>query len=310
MWTVMLGAGFVLLWSSGFIGATLGAGSAGAITVLAWRFLFAAALLLLWRRPKRAQLKSQVVVALLSQCCYLFGVYEAAALGVAAGTMALIAALQPIVSAVIDRATVRQWIGLGIGLAGVAVVVSGDLAGHPGTPWWAYLLPFGGMLTLVAGSLLGRRTRADVTDALVIQYATSAVVFTALAAATGTLTPPDNGRFWWAIAWVVVLPTFGGYTCYWLLLRRTSLTTVSTLLYLTPPTTMLLAWLMFGQQVTALGLLGLGICLTGVALVLVPAKLSYPRGMMATCSSPTSSTPPPSSPPRARARPRSRRWPG
>ncbi|TNC29626.1 DMT family transporter [Amycolatopsis alkalitolerans] len=308
MWTAALGAGFVLLWSSGFAGATLGAGSAGAVTLLAWRFAIAAALLLAWRRPKRAWLGSQIVVGLLSQCCYLFGVYEAAALGVAAGTTALVAALQPVVSAVIDRATRRQWIGLCGGLAGVAVVVSGDLSGHLGTPWWAYLLPFGGMLALVAGSLIGRGTKPGIADSLVIQCTTSAVLFTVLAAAIGMLTPPDSGRFWFAIGWVVVLPTFGGYGCYWLLLRRTSLTTVSTLLYLTPPTTMLLAWFMFGQQVTVLGLAGLGICLAAVALVLAPAKLSYPRGMMATCSSPTSSVPPPSSPPRARARPRSRRW--
>lgn len=308
MWTALLGLGFVLSWSSGFAGATLGADSAAAITLLAWRFLVAAALLLAWRRPKRANVLAQAGLGLLSQGCYLFGVYEAAALGVAAGTSALIAALQPVVAAAIGRARPRQWLGVGVGLAGVAVVVSGDLAGHPGTPWWAYLLPFGSMLALVAASLLERRASTDLADSLIIQCATSAVLFTGLAAATGTLAAPPSGRFWFAVGWVVVLSTFGGYGCYWLLLRRTSLTTVSTLLYLTPPTTMLLAWLMFGQEVTTQSLLGLGICVVAVALVLVPAKLSYPRGMMATCSSPTSSTPPPSWPPPARAGRRSRRW--
>jgi drug/metabolite transporter (DMT)-like permease len=74
-----------------------------------------------------------------------------------------------------------------------------------------------------------------------------------------------TGSFWFA-----VLSTFGGYGCYWLVLRRTSVTTVSSLLYLTPPATMLLAWLMFDQRVTVSGLLALTICLVAVALVLVP----------------------------------------
>ncbi|GAB2992390.1 DMT family transporter [Amycolatopsis acidiphila] len=310
MWTMLLGTGFVVLWSSGFVGATLGATSATAITLLAWRFLVAAGLLLAWHRPKRGSLALHAGLGLLSQGGYLFGVYEATELGVAAGTSALIAALQPIVSAVLaERVTPRQWTGLGAGLAGVAVVVAGDLSGHPGTPWWAYLLPFGGMLALVAASMIERRTRPDLADSLVVQCATSAVLFTGLAAVTGTLTPPASGTFWLAIACVVVLSTFGGYGCYWLLLRRTSLTTVSSLLYLTPPTTMLLAWLLFGQDITVRALLGLGICVVGVALVLVPGKMSVPRGMMTTCSSPTSSPPPRSSPPRARARRKSRRSP-
>lgn len=310
MWTVLLGAAFVLTWSSGFVGATLGTTSATAITLLAWRFLVAAALLLAWRRPRRGDLALHAVLGLLSQGGYLFGVYEAAELGVASGTSALIASLQPIVSAVLaDRVTPRQWLGLLGGLTGVAVVVSGDLSGHPGTPWAAYLLPFGGMLALVAASLVERRTRPDVADSLVVQSATSAVLFTGLAAVTGRLAPPASGTFWFAVGWVVVLSTFGGYGCYWLLLRRTSLTTTSSLLYLTPPVTMLLGWLMFGQRPTLAGLLGLGICVAGVALVLVPAKLSVPRGMMSACSSTRSSPPPRSWPPPGRARPRSRRSP-
>lgn len=286
------------MWSSGFVGATLGAMSATAITLLAWRFVVAAVLLLAWRRPKPGKIALQAGLGLLAQGGYLYGVYEAAELGVAAGTSALIAALQPIVAAVLgqvvlgERAGVRQWIGLLGGLAGVAVVVGGDVSGHSGAPWWAYALPFGAMLALVAASLIERRAKTDPGDSLVVQSATSAVLFTGLAAATGQLTPPSTGSFWFAVGWVVVLSTFGGYGCYWLLLRRTSLTTVSSLLYLTPPTTMLLAWLMFDQQLTARGLLGLAICLAAVALVLVPGKLSVPRGMMATCSSPTSSQPP------------------
>lgn len=320
MWTIMLGAAFVLMWSSGFVGAALGAAAGGAITLLAWRFLVAGAVLLAWRRrislsPK--QIAVQAGLGLLSQCGYLYGVYAAAEDGVAAGTSALIASLQPIVAAVLgqvvlsERAGVRQWLGLAGGLTGVLLVVGGDLSGHPGTPPAAYALPFAAMLALVAATLAERKAAPNVslTDSLVVQCLTSAALFTTLAAGTGRLAPPMTGSFWFAVVWVVALSTFGGYGCYWLMLRRTSVTTVSSLLYLTPPATMLLAWLMFGQRVTGRGLLGLLICLVAVGLVLLPRKLSPARGMMWACSSPTSSPPPRRWRPRVPARPRSRHRP-
>ncbi|WP_312871770.1 hypothetical protein [Amycolatopsis acididurans] len=147
-----------------------------------------------------------------------------------------------------ERAGPRRWIGLVIGLAGVALVVGGDLAGHPGTPVWAYALPFAAMLSLVAATLAERKTPpAPLADSLLVQCLT--------------------------------------------------------------PATMLLAWPMSGQHLTGRGLLGLLICLAGVALVLLPRKLSVGAGMMGPCSSPTSSPPPRRWRPPAPARARSPRSP-
>ncbi|OXM73164.1 MULTISPECIES: DMT family transporter [Amycolatopsis] len=303
---VVAGTGFVLFWSSGFVGATLGAHSGGAVALLAWRFLAAGLLLGAWwiirrrsMRPRDAAI--QAGLGVLSQGAYLYGVYAAADLGVAAGTSALIAALQPIVAVVLsqfvlgERAGALRWAGLVVGLAGVALVVSDDLSGRPGTPPLAYALPFLSMLALVAATLIERKTASAVPlwDGLVVQCVTSAVLFTGIAALTGDLTPPADPDFWVAVGWVVVFSTFGGYGCYWLVLRRSSVTTVSSLLYLTPPTTMVLAWLMFGDSITLRGLLGLVVCLGAVAVVLRPRKLSVGREMMSACSSPTSSQPPP-----------------
>ncbi|MEV5299504.1 DMT family transporter [Amycolatopsis methanolica] len=303
---VAAGAGFVLFWSSGFVGATLGARSGGAVSLLAWRFLAAGLLLGVWwvvrrraMRPRDAVI--QAGLGVLSQGGYLYCVYAAADLGVAAGTSALIAALQPIVAVVLsqcvlgERAGALRWAGLVGGLAGVALVVGDDLSGRPGTPPLAYALPFLAMLALVAATLIERKTASDVPlwDGLVVQCVTSAILFTGVAAATGQLVAPADPDFWFAVGWVVVLSTFGGYGCYWLVLRRSSVTTVSGLLYLTPPTTMILAWLMFDDTITLRGLLGLVVCLGAVALVLRPRKLSVGREMMSACCSPTSSQPPP-----------------
>ncbi|MEU0467979.1 DMT family transporter [Amycolatopsis sp. NPDC006131] len=303
---VVAGSGFVLFWSSGFVGATLGARSGGAVSLLAWRFLAAGLLLGVWwvvrrrsMRPRDAAI--QAGLGALSQGAYLYCVYAAADLGVAVGTSALIAALQPIVAVVLsqfvlgERAGALRWAGLVGGLAGVALVVGDNLSGRPGTPPLAYALPFLAMLALVAATLIERKTASAVPlwDGLVVQCVTSAVLFTGIAAATGQLVAPADPDFWVAVGWVVVFSTFGGYGCYWLVLRRSSVTTVSGLLYLTPPTTMILAWLMFDDTITLRGLLGLVVCLGAVALVLRPRKLSVGREMMSACCSPTSSQPPP-----------------
>jgi drug/metabolite transporter (DMT)-like permease len=297
-----LAAGFVVLWSSGFIGAKLGAEEGDVIAVLMWRFLLAAGLLMAWRllrrgrrRLTRREVALQAVVGLLAQSVYLLGTVKAIELGVATGTAALIAALQPIMAGALagpvlgERVGKRQWAGLVVGLAGVAVVVNGDLGSAQGAPPLAYLLPFGGTAGLVAATLLARRTvsKTPVADSLTIHCTVSAAVFTALAVAAGDAAPPAAGGFWAAVVWTIVLSTFGGYAFYWLNLRRGSVTRVSSLLYLTPPTTMVWGLLMFGEPVGVQALAGIGVCLAGVLLVHLDGRRQASPARSAPPTSPT-----------------------
>ncbi|PXY21196.1 DMT family transporter [Prauserella muralis] len=319
----LLAAGFVLMWSSGFVGAVLGTEDASAFTLLMWRFLVVVLLLgawwlTRWRRLSARDIGWHAVIGLLSQGVFLFGVVYSAELGVPAGIAALVAALQPIAAAALsgpllgERTALTQWVGLVLGLAGVALVVGDDLAAPGAAPAAAYALPFLSMAGLVAGTFVERKaTPLPLADSMLVQCVTSAVVFTALAAATGQAVVPAQGQFWVAVIWVVVFSTFGGYGFYWLNVRRGSVNRASVLLYLTPPTTMLLAYLMFGEGVTLRGLAGLAVCVAGVLLALrSPREMSAPREMMAACSSTTSSAPPPGSRPLAPARRRSPNWPG
>ncbi|MFC9086885.1 DMT family transporter [Nocardiopsis dassonvillei] len=277
---LLLAAGLVVMWSSGFVGADLGTRHAPATTLLAWRFLVVAALLAgwwLWRRPRmsRRDLAAHAVLGLLAQSGYLYGVFAAAQAGVAAGTSALVAALQPLVATALavpllgERVRPRQMAGLALGLGGVGLVVGADLFRPGAAPWWGYLLPFGAMLSLVAATLLERRARpgGSVVQALAVQCAVSAVLFTGLAAATGTLAPPADPGFWAAVVWVVVLSTLGGYGLYWAVLARSGVARVSALLYLTPPTTLVWSWLMFGDPVGPVALAGMAVCAAAVVLV-------------------------------------------
>jgi len=277
---VVAGATLVVMWSSGFVGAALGTRYAPPDTLLAWRYLVAAAVLLTVLAHRRARLSRRAVlrqaaVGLLCQVGYLGGVVTGVGLGVAAGTAALVAALQPLLVAALsgpvlgERTGRAQLAGLLAGLAGVALVVSDDLRLGP-TAAWVYLLPFAGMLALSTGTLWQRRLHAPETllEALALQTATAALVFTTEAALAGRLDPPADTGFWAAVAWTVVLSSFGGYGSYLLVLRQGGATRVSTLLYLTPPTTTLWAFWMFGERPGALAFAGMVVCALGVYIAL------------------------------------------
>lgn len=282
-----ISAGLVVLWSSGFIGAELGTREATIDTLLMWRFVVAVTLLgggwlvLRGRVLPRRAVAEQALIGLLSQGVYLGSIVGAIGLGVPVGTTALIAALQPLLAATLagpllgERVSPLQWGGLGAGLAGVAIVVGDDLSAAPDTPLPAFALPFAGMAGLLAASFLERRARqpVDLVDALPIHCLVSAVVFTVLASLSGGMTPPAEGRFWFAVTWVVVLSTVGGYGCYWLSLRTHGVTHTSALIYLTPPTTALWAYGMFGAAVTATTVAGMAVCLTAVLVATLPGRL-------------------------------------
>jgi drug/metabolite transporter (DMT)-like permease len=277
----VLAAGLlVVMWSSGFIGAELGTRFAPADTLLGWRYAVAALLVVGWAltrgiRPRRGTWPRLALLGLLCQCLYLGGVVTGVGLGVPPGTAALVAALQPLLVAVAaapllgERTSPPQRVGLVLGVVGVALVVAGDLGAGAAAPA-AYLLVVGGMLALSAGTVLERRLRLPVSllESLTVQTVTAAVFFLGLAAVDGHLRPPADPRFWGSVAWVVGLSTFGGYGSYLLVLRRSGATRVSTLLFLTPPTTAVWALLMFGTRPGLLALPGAAVCALAVYLVI------------------------------------------
>ncbi|MEU0643613.1 DMT family transporter [Streptomyces umbrinus] len=281
---ILLSIAFVGAWSSGFIGAKLGSGSAPTVTLLMWRFLPLAVVLGVvaltatrasWRGLTPRVLVRQAAVGALSQSGYLLTVYYAIELGVSSGTTALIDGTQPLVAGALAGPLLglpvsrRQWLGLGLGVTGVAVVTVADAGAGTGVAWWAYLVPFLGMLSLVAATFLDRRSRTDVRPmvSMTVHAVTSAVVFTALAAATDAVTPPASGSFWTAVVWLVVLSTFGGYGLYWLILRRSGVTKVNTLMFLMAPVTAVWGALMFGEPFGTQTVVGLTLGLLAVAVV-------------------------------------------
>lgn len=281
----LLSVAFVLCWSSGFVGAELGTQTADAPTLLMWRFLPLAVVLaavavlwrgrLSWRGLTRRDVGRQAVIGLLSQSGYLLTVYYAIQLGVSSGTTALIDGTQPLVAGALagpllrQYVSARQWLGLCLGLGGVALVTTADASAMTGVAWWTYLVPFAGMLSLVAATFLDQRSRTPVAPlvSMTVHCTTSALVFTAAALLTGAAAPPADSSFWVATGWLVVLSTFGGYGLYWLVLRRSGVTRVNTLMFLMAPVTAVWGALMFGEPFTVQTGVGLAVALAAVAVV-------------------------------------------
>ncbi|NJP49566.1 DMT family transporter [Streptomyces sp. SBST2-5] len=280
---ILLSIAFVLCWSSGFIGAKLGAGSADALTVLMWRFLPLAVVLIAFtaaRRPAWRDLTArdaarQAVIGLLSQSGYLLTVYYAIQLGVSSGTTALIDGVQPLVAGALagpllrQYVSVRQWFGLCLGVSGALVVTTADATAGTGAPSWAYAVPFLGMLSLVAATFVESRSRtpADPVVSMTVHCVTSAAVLSALAVTAGAAAPPAEPAFWTAITWLVVLPTFGGYGLYWLILKRSGVTRVNTLMFLMAPVTAVWGALMFAEPFGPQTAAGLALGLAAVIVV-------------------------------------------
>lgn len=283
---VAAGLAHVVFWSAGFVGAELGTRDASGLDLLAWRYAVAGPLVLLvcvvvGVRMSRRALGRQAVLGLLNQVGCLGPLVLAVAHGVPAGTAALVASLQPMVVAVVagrllgERIGRLGVVGLAVGLAGVALVVVGDLAAGVGGPW--VLGSVAGMLSLAAGTVVGLRwERTDPGSApsllgqLGAQTAVATLCFPALAvvAAGGAPAVPTTATFWLAVAWVVVLATFCAYGAYLFVLRQQGATAVSTWLYLSPPVTTLWAWLFLGQAPATTALAGMAVAAAGVVLVL------------------------------------------
>jgi drug/metabolite transporter (DMT)-like permease len=274
---LVLQVGLVLAWSSGYVGAIIAADTDSVVRVLLWRFvcvavLFSPFLLNALRRGitwRWCLLHGTLGVVGMFACVGL-GI-EAINLGLPAGTGALISALQPLAAAVLagpilsERVSRAQWIGLAVGFVGVGCSV-GSLNGSD--QLLGYLCSFASMACMVAATLIAKAkwTGADMLSALAFQTLVTAVLFVPVAAYEGVLLPEPSWLFGAAVAWAVVFSTLGGYGFYYLCLMRSGTVRTSSLIYLTPPVTLVWAWLMFGQPMSIYTIAGLALCLVGVAL--------------------------------------------
>lgn len=277
---------FVLIWSTGFIVARYGMPHAPPMQFLALRFALSVLCFGAWialagvRWPStRTQWLHLAVTGVLMHAGYLGGVWAAVKAGMGAGLSALIVSLQPVLTAVWLSANgghihLRQWAGLALGFGGLVLVVWHKLAnGVPGDAAGAVSLGLAvlALLSITAGTLYQKRFVApcDVRSANAVQL--MAALLVAVPLAWG-----ESGSVDWhpeligALAWSVLVLTLGGSSLLYLLIQRGAAARVTSLMYLVPPCTALLAWLLFDEALRGLTVLGTALTVAGVALVMRP----------------------------------------
>ena len=284
--TLLLSIGFVFFWNSGFIGAENGLPYAGPFTQLFWRYLALALLVtayLLLRgrlfRPALASAAPAAVVGVLAHAVWLSCTLLAIDAGVPAGIVALVVALQPLATGALsgwvvgERVSALRWAGLLIGFAGVAVTVLARMRGAEVVPGYGYALPFGAALAMTAASLLQRRIKVrrpenilPMDQLLFVQSVVSCLVLFAPALLFEDMATQWSGEFVVTLAWLVGAVSLLAYVLMFMLLARVDAARVASLFYFGPPVTMLMAWVMFGDEVLFMDGVGLVIVAVGVGL--------------------------------------------
>ena len=272
---------FVLLWSTGFIGAKYGLPYADPFIFLSVRVLIAGLILF----AVAAVMKSPIAIGVSAitrssligfflHACYLGGVFYSISKGLPAGVAAVVTSLQPVLVSVLavrvlgEQLRFKQVVGLLLGLIGVVLVLG---------PSFEQDIPVSGVIGILvaligstAATLLQKKIGADVPliAGTAYQYLASGFVLALAAIATGGTRIEWSGQFVVAFVWLIAVLSVGAILLLLWLLNSGSAASVSSLLYLVPPATALEAFLLFGEKVNTQGFLGIGITALGVWLVI------------------------------------------
>lgn len=271
---------FVVIWATGFIVARIISPYAEPLTFLLVRYLLALMVLGIiiglarapWPRTGR-EWSNGLIAGVLLHGFYLGGVFWAVKDGLPAGIMALIAGLQPLATALLskpllgERVSPRRWIGIALGFLGAALVILPKL-GEGGMPPAALAVGLFAMISITCGTIWQKRTgsRGDLRVNAAIQYMGAALVTVPMVLLT------EQGRMDWTLpligglAWAVLGLSIGAIGLLLYLIRHGAVVGVATLLYLVPPVAALMAFVLFGETLSLIQILGMGFAALGVAI--------------------------------------------
>ena len=272
---------FVFLWSTGFIGAKYGLPYAEPLSFLLTRYGFVIALMTVIALTTRAPWPQEpvqwlhiAVSGLLVHAIYLGGVFVAIKHGLPAGVTALVVGMQPLLTAfgagwlLGETVSGRQWAGLALGFVGVGLVVSGKFG--DGAALGPMLIPaLVALLGITAGTLYQKRFCAqfDLRTGSVIQFVPTAILTAIAIALFEDFHIEWTPDFIFALGWLVLVLSLGAISLLNLLIRGGSAVNVASLFYLTPISTAVIAWAVFGEKLTLTATAGMLLAVSGVYLV-------------------------------------------
>jgi drug/metabolite transporter (DMT)-like permease len=276
---------FVLIWSTGWIVARFAAPDADPLTFLALRYVLAGVVLVVFALAMRApwprdprEIGHILVTGVLLHAIYLGGVWWAIARGLPAGISALLAAIQPILTAALapmlagERIDARHWAGIVFGFAGMGLVVAPKLTGVAPAALAGILMPLGvnvvAMLAVTAGTFYQKRFvhRGDLRTVTAIQYAGAFLVTLPVAFLIEPMRLNWSAHLVGAMIWSVFALSIGAIGLLLMLIRRGAVSKAATLVFMVPPTAAIMAYLLFGETLNLWQIVGMGLTAIGVAL--------------------------------------------
>jgi drug/metabolite transporter (DMT)-like permease len=292
-WVRYMPAVFVLIWSTGFIVARFGMPHSPPFSFLWFRYLFSIACFGIWillakvKWPQNPREWFHLsVTGVLMHAGYLGGVWAAVKAGMGSGLSALIVGLQPVLTAIWlsshgapseSHVSRRQWLGLLLGFLGLVLVVwrkltQGSAMDH--VTWVNLAFAVTALFAITLGTLYQKSfvKPCDVRTANTVQLMAAMIATTPLAlleTETMQWTPEMMG----AMAWSVLGLTLGGSSLLYMLIQKGAAASVTSLMYLVPPCTALMAWFLFDEPITIVTLLGIALTAWGVSWVIRPAKI-------------------------------------
>ncbi len=274
---------FLLLWTSGYIGAKIGIPLSGTFTLLFYRYIIViliAGLVVTWRSEWRKPDMNSAFIGFFAHFIWLIVIFKSLEYGMNAGSAALIAAVQPILTALIapkllnEKNNMFEWAGIAVGFIGVIVFVGGN-ASFTGTPFWVYLLPLTATVSLTIVTVRERKYSGQnqttepmpIMTSLFWQGLVTVILLAPLAWVFEGYKAQWGLDFVFSVLWLGIIVSVLAYAMMFYLIRTRDATRVSSLQYFTPATTMLIAWVVFGEELSGLGFLGIFITSIGFYLM-------------------------------------------
>lgn len=280
---------FVLLWSTGFIGAKFGLPYADAATFLLIRMVLNVAVFLVLlavlkpTMPKGKALVHVLVSGLLIHGCYLGGVFAAIGYGMPAGLSSLLVGFQPILTALLvvsfssERLNIAQWLGLGAGIIGIGLVVQGKMSwGNDADPFFAYLFCIGALTGITLGTLYQKRfcQGIDLVGCAMWQYVAAGFLFLPIAWQVEHFNVTWSLTFILTMAWLVLALSVVAVLLFLYMVKQGAASKVTSVLYLVPPVTAIQAWLFFDEAFSTISAFGIVCCALAVFLVMKAPTLT------------------------------------
>lgn len=270
---------FVVLWSTGFLGARMGLPHAEPLTFLGIRYVVVVVLMLLIALATRAPWPKTPmqwfhigVSGVLVHALYLGGVFVGISKGLPAGVASLVVGVQPLLTAVGagiwlgESVRSKQWFGLVLGFVGIGLVLGNKLGSSFGLDaLWPALVA---LLAITVGTLYQKKfcPPMDWRTGAVAQFVPTAILTLAAAALTETMVVEWTGEFVFALGWLILVLSIGAISLLNWLIRNSNAVNIASLFYLVPPCTTLFAWFLFGETFSGPALVGMGIAVLGVYL--------------------------------------------